>query len=426
MKLLVLSNGHGEDVIAVRIVEQLAMDKDCLQDSQYNHLEISALPIVGQGLAYQQKNIPLIGEVQQMPSGGFIYMDGNQLWRDVRGGLVQLTIKQLKVVRKWSKEGGFILAVGDIVPLLFAWLSGANYAFVGTAKSEYYLRDDDGWLKRTSWLERQFGSVYLPWDRWLMNHHRCQAVFPRDKLTTEILQQYSVRAYNLGNPMMDGIYQGNITIPEKDTFSILLLPGSRIPEAENNWQQIIQATTGVIANFSDRPILFLGAIAPGLKLESFEQYLVAQGWHKTSSVVVNIKIKDDRAIAYTKQNATLVLTQNAYEECLTLANIAIAMAGTATEQFVGLGKPAITMPGEGPQFTYAFAEAQTRLLGCSVILVETPQQVGDTIKTVVNNPEQMQRIAVNGKQRMGNSGAARRIAEHLRLIITTNQNEMDI
>ena len=421
MKLLVLSNGHGEDLIAVRIVEQLIADRP-----QEQSLKVFAVPIVGQGFAYQQKNIPLLGEVQQMPSGGFIYMDSNQLWRDVRGGLVQLTIKQLKVVRKWSKDGGFILAVGDIVPLLFAWLSGANYAFVGTAKSEYYLRDEDGWLKRTSWLERRFGSVYQPWDRWLMSHHRCKGVFPRDKLTTEILQQYSVEAYNLGNPMMDGICQDNTTIPESNTFSILLLPGSRIPEAENNWQQIIQTTKGVMTNFPDRPILFLGAIAPGLKLETFAQYLVDRGWSKAALEGVNVEIKDDRAIALSKENATLVLTQNAYGECLTLADIAIAMAGTATEQFVGLGKPAFIMPGEGPQFTYAFAEAQTRLLGCSVILVETPQQIGDTIKTVVNNPAQMQRIAINGKQRMGSSGAARKIAQHLRLIITANQDEMDL
>ena len=408
LKLLVLSNGHGEDIIAVRILEQLMVDR--------HKLEILALPIVGRGTAYQHKNIPLLGEVKQMPSGGFIYMDSNQLWRDVQGGLVQLTIKQLQVIRKFAQDGDFILAVGDIVPLLFAWLSGANYAFVGTAGSEYYLRNEDGWLKQTSWLERRSGSVYHPVDRWLMKRSRCQAVFPRDELTTEILQQYGIKAYDLGNPMMDGICQTNITIPEKNTLSILLLPGSRIPEAERNWQQIIDATQGIMANFNNRPILFLAAIAPGLKLASFTKYLKEQAWQQTSSV--NNYIQDDRAITLTQQNATVVLTQNAYQECLTLADIAIAMAGTATEQFVGLGKPVITMPGEGPQFTYAFAEAQTRLLGCSVILVEQPEQVGNKIKDILNNPQQMQRIAMNGKQRMGNSGAAVRIAQHLTEILS--------
>ena len=93
MKLLVLSNGHGEDVIAIRIIERLLQN--------LAELEITALPIVGQGYAYQSLNIPLAGRVQQMPSGGFIYMGGNPLWQDLRGGLVQLTLEQIKLVRQW-------------------------------------------------------------------------------------------------------------------------------------------------------------------------------------------------------------------------------------------------------------------------------------------------------------------------------------
>lgn len=188
MKLLVLSNGHGEDAIAIRIIERLQSD--------IPELEIVALPIVGQGYAYKKLDIPLAGRVQQMPSGGFIYKGGNPLWQDLRGGLVQLTIEQFRLIRQWGKTGGKILAVGDIVPLLYAWRSKADYAFVGTAKSEYYLRDEFGWLPQTSRTERQFDSVYLPWERWLMSHYRCRAVFPRDSLTTEVLQRWDIPAYD--------------------------------------------------------------------------------------------------------------------------------------------------------------------------------------------------------------------------------------
>ena len=415
MKLLVLSNGHGEDIIAVRIVEQLLVDRQ--------NLEIYALPIVGRGIAYQQKHIPLIGEVKQMPSGGFIYMDSNQLWRDVQGGLIQLTIKQLRVIRKFAQDSGFILAVGDIVPLLFAWLSGANYAFVGTAQSEYYLRDQKGWLKQTSWLERQSGSVYHPLDRWLMARSRCRAVFPRDKLTTEILQQYAIKAYSLGNPMMDGICHEDISRSDQNSLAILLLPGSRMPEAQRNWQKIIESIPGIITTFPDRSLVLLAAIAPGLELQTFAEHLMTQSWQQESADSIKQYIEDHRAIAFNKQHATLVLTQNAYPECLHKADIAIAMAGTATEQFVGLGKPVITMPGAGPQFTYAFAEAQTRLLGCSVNLVTNPEQVSKTIKAILDNPEQRQRISINGQERMGKSGAAVGIAQHLKEIISKiNQN----
>ena len=393
MKLLVLSNGHGEDVIATRIVEQLQLLAP--------KLELAALPIVGEGYAYRQLKIPLAGRVQQMPSGGFIYMESDRLWQDVRGGLIQLTLEQIKLIRQWGKNGGAILAVGDIVPLFYAWLSKANYAFVGTAKSEYYLRDETGWLAQTSKLERYFGAVYLPWECWLASRQRCQAIFPRDSLTAEILQQRTLRVYDLGNPMMDGLAGDNPKTEKGKGLSILLLPGSRMPEALNNWQQIITAVEGVIATFSEQQLEFLAGIAPAFDLQAFSASILARGWNSISSA---------EGMSFTKNKASLTLSNNTYVEYFQRADIAIAMAGTATEQFVGLGKPAITMAGAGPQFTYAFAEAQTRLLGCSVILVDNPQQVGKAIAGFINNPQQLQKIAVNGKRRMGEPGAAKRIA----------------
>ena len=396
MKLLVLSNGHGEDEIAVRIIEQLQIVT--------HNLEIAALPIVGQGYAYSKLNIPIAGRVQQMPSGGFIYMGGNPLWEDVRGGLIQLTIEQLRLVRHWGQENTAILAVGDIVPLLYAWLSKANYAFVGTAKSEYYLRDETEWLAQTSWLERQFGSVYLPWERWLMSRNSCKAVFPRDSLTTEILQKCSVPAYDMGNPMMDGITANNQSV-KLEQLNVLLLPGSRMPEALRNWQQIITSLSEIIKTFPPEKLQFLGAIAPALNLMAFIEEADAQGWETVT--------EQSHTVTLTKGKMSLILSQNSYQQFLQQSDIAIAMAGTATEQFVGLGKPAVIMSGAGPQFTYAFAEAQSRLLGCSIVMVENPEQVGMAIAKVVNNPQLLAQIALNGKRRMGESGAAQRIADCL-------------
>ena len=399
MKLLVLSNGHGEDRVAIRIIERLQQD---------SALQLTALPIVGQGYAYKNLDIPLAGRVQQMPSGGFIYKGGNPLWQDLRGGLVQLTLEQLKLVRQWGKKGA-ILAVGDIVPLLYAWWSQTNYAFVGTAKSEYYLRDDRDWLVRTSWLERKLDSVYLPWERWLMNRSRCKAVFPRDSLTTKILQQHSIPAYDLGNPMMDGI-TGKTEPKTSGQLNVLLLPGSRMPEALRNWQKILVAVWSVIKALPQEKLNFNAAIAPGLDLKPFITWFVSQGWQVLESDTVSL----------TYNNSTLILSQQHYQQFLKQADIAIATAGTATEQFVGLGKPAVIFPGEGPQFTYAFAEAQSRLLGCSIALVESPDGVGEAIAKIIDNDRLLEQIAVNGKQRMGEAGAAQRIAECLQKTLLSN------
>lgn len=405
MKLLCLSNGHGEDAIAIRILRQLQQHP--------NPPDIVALPLVGEGQAYHTLNIPIIGTVQQMPSGGFVYMDGRQLMRDIKGGLLQLTLKQLQTIRQEVAQGGVILAVGDIVPLLFAWLSGANYAFVGTAKSEYFIRDESGFLPKRRW-EGWSGSVYLPWERFLMSRRRCKAVFPRDSLTTEFLQKWSIPAYDLGNPMIDDLqgsqpsaqfYDYNIEQQEQNRpLRVLLLPGSRIPEAYDNWHPILLAVSALLAERPDLPILqrdleFRAAIASALNLETFGQILESYGW----------RLVDRQAeIIYSQRHAKLTLSR-AYNDNLQLCDVAIAMAGTATEQFVGLGKPAIAIPGKGPQFTPAFAEAQSRLLGISLTLAQ-PQQVPDLIQQLFRNPDYLQLIAENGKRRMGKPGASSRIA----------------
>jgi len=417
MQLLCLSNGHGEDVIAVRICQELQHHPAAP--------ELAALPLVGEGRAYSQLGIPIVGPVQTMPSGGFIYMEGRQLLRDLRGGLLQLSWTQFKAVRRWSKKGGVILAVGDIVPLLFAWLSGAPYVFVGTAKSEYYLRDEAGWLPNRSRWEGWSGSVYLPWERWLMGNRRCKAVFPRDKLTTQTLQQWSIAAFDMGNPMMDGIYPENpapiFYEPDAElkemqrSLIITLLPGSRAPEAYGNWELIVQAAAGLVDAFPERSLLFLGAIAGALSLDPLRQTLETQGWRQQppESTVSNLQLNDPTALTFTKKNATLILTQDDYNLCLLKGDCCIAMAGTATEQFVGLGKPAIAIPGKGPQFTPAFAEAQTRLLGPSLVLVEQPDRVAGVVRQLLHDPDRLQLIAENGSRRMGQPGAAGRIANCL-------------
>ncbi|PSP12384.1 MAG: hypothetical protein BRC56_00455 [Cyanobacteria bacterium SW_9_47_5] len=158
---------------------------------------------------------------------------------------------------------------------------------------------------------------------------------------------------------------------------------------------------------------FLGAVAPALDLAPLCDYLTATGWASQPSLPVSTPIFEPNAFVFTQKNATLLLTQQAYHDCLLMADLAIAMAGTATEQFVGLGKPAITIPGKGPQFTPAFAEAQARLLGSSLILVEQPADVASVIPSLLHDPNRLQHIAENGRRRMGESGAAARIAHLL-------------
>jgi uncharacterized protein (TIGR03492 family) len=415
MKLLCISNGHGEDAIALPVLQEL-------RKLANPPAEIIALPIVGMGKAYTNNDFLIAGAVQTMPSGGF-NQDSRQLIRDIQGGLMGLTIAQIKTVQNWARAGGKVLAVGDIVPLFFAWLSGADYAFIGTAKSEYYIRDRQGEIlpsQRNS-IEVRTGGYYFPWERWLLSSHRCKAVFARDQVTAEILQQHRVPAFDLGNPMTDGValdgfdqfqpVEGELAHP----LFVTLLPGSRPPEAYANWEQLLIAVNSLIPVFAHRSIICLAAITPTLDRDILQHNLCELGWIQSVDPGTNLTnlISDRSAIYYQRDRATIIITTQAYQQCMHLGDCAIAMAGTATEQFISLGKPAFIIPGEGPQFTPAFAEAQTRLLGESIILVPQAQDVGIEIDRLLQQPDRLQSIAKNGLLRMGTPGAAKRIADCL-------------
>ncbi len=407
MRLLCLSNGHGEDQIALRILEAL---RECPSAPA-----IDVLPLVGDGTAYAKAQFRVIGPTQTMPSGGFINLDaGRQLARDIEAGLVRLTLSQIQTVRRWAQaephQKSLILAVGDIVPMLFAWRAKVPFAFVGTAKSEYYLRDETTWLQRHSWWDDRFlrwtGCVYLPWERWLMQRSSCVAVFPRDTLTTKSLQQFQIPALDVGNPMMDGLGGvGQPKIPEDphQPLTIALIPGSRVPEVYANWHLILDAVKD-LGDQLGRPIQLLAALTPACEVSELRQPL--QEWQEMSPTHYQHGVGSYRV------DLTLGIGQ--FVECIQPAHLAIAMAGTATEQFVGLGKPVVTIPGPGPQFVPAFAEAQTRLLGLSVHLVQSPAQVSEQIRQLLASPRQYwQTIAENGWRRMGRPGAANRIANCL-------------
>ncbi|MEM8810062.1 MAG: lipid-A-disaccharide synthase-related protein, partial [Cyanobacteria bacterium P01_G01_bin.38] len=285
-RLLCISNGHGEDAIALQILQHI--------QTLAPEISLAALPIVGDGHRYEAHSISLVGSTKVMPSGGFIYMDRRQLMRDVQGGLVSLTVAQIKAVRRWADqgaaEGSAVLAVGDIVPLLFGWLSGVPYGFVGTAKSDYYWRDEQtAYPERPgigqslgNRLIRQSGSIYFPWERWLMQRPHCRCVFPRDGLTVKQLSRWSIPAFEAGNPMMDGLVMPSLEqVLEQASampLTVLLLPGSRSPEAYQNWQLIVQALDSIQQLWAGTSVEFVSAIAPSLDLEPLEQALVTAGW----------------------------------------------------------------------------------------------------------------------------------------------------
>ena len=101
MKTLIISNGHGEDLVGAKLAEKLS--------------DVSALPIVGEGRAYKCK---VIGPKKKLPSGGFSLRNLSYLWKDLRSGLLGSFMQQIKIVRSGNFD--LIIAIGDIVPIILA------------------------------------------------------------------------------------------------------------------------------------------------------------------------------------------------------------------------------------------------------------------------------------------------------------------
>ena len=113
--------------------------------------------------------------------------------------------------------------------------------------------------------------------------------------------------------------------------------------------------------------------------------------------------------------------RGAFRAVLQRSNLVIGMAGTAIEQAVGLAKPVLQLPGEGPQFTAAFAEAQRRLLGPTVFcapgetgshqtLVATAELAMALLERSGQDPAFRKQCHIEAQRRLGEAGGGPRMA----------------
>lgn len=459
-KLLCLSNGHGEDEVAVSVLKEIK----CMGRSK---VVVEAIPLVGVGHAYKRSGISTIGPSRNMPSGGFINMDiVNLLW-DIHAGLFSLFVLQWKTIENWVKENpdGTLLAVGDVFPLLLAWMAsrqmrkvfkqlstrnGVKFIFIGTAKSEYHLRGDDGVPHKLGFFKNLDNylfprSVYFPWERAMMTDSSCCLVVPRDSFTVANLKRAfpvsaKAKIKYLGNPMMDNLKpSGALDFLKKciPALFVALFPGSRAPEVYFNWQTILDAVENLLRTPISNQMIFLVPIVPYLEIDSFSKTLLDMGWkfaaserilHGAEDAVFSVENiiasgnscngKNDilHSFSYKKDNAFILLIRGLFPDVASWADAGIAMTGTATEQLVGLGKPVFTMAGNGPQFTNVFAEAQSRLLGKSIILCSS-SSIAKNMSKILGDNNYMSVVRRNGQKRMGSAGASRRIAQEIHHII---------
>ena len=406
-RLLVLSNGHGEDLIALRVLEALAQRRP--------ELSLQVLPLVGEGQAFASAEaaglLQRLGPRRTLPSGGFSNQSLRGLRRDLAAGLAGLSLQQWRWVRRWGSSGAPVLAVGDLLPLLLAWGSGAPFAFLGTPKSDYTWATPApaGWPASplADAYHRCKGSEWDPWEWRLMASRRCRLVALRDGLTARGLQRRGVTALAPGNPMLDGLEQPALPGWLASRRRLLLLPGSRLPEALQNARRLLQALgDGSAATAQATTVL----VACGSRPSALEWDGLLHQLHWRLAPLA-IEATAAGAVACWRRGALeLLLGPGCFSRWAGWAEVGLATAGTATEQLVGLGVPALSLPGPGPQFKASFARRQSRLLGGAVQPCHNGAELQQRLMELLQNPERRRQLGAIGRRRMGTAGGSNALA----------------
>ena len=396
--LLFLCNGHGEDTIACRVIEALhEINPDISHE---------VIPMVGDGKAFstlvKDGWLAKIGPSTFLPSGGFSNQSFSGLVLDLKAGLLGSLWRQWTLIHRSAKEGRIIVAVGDLLPLLFAWASGANYFFIGTPKSDYTWASGPR-SALSDCYHRLKGTEWDPWEYWLMRSNRCMMVAVRDKITARGLRNHGVKALSLGNPMMDGISKTECPYDFKKYRRLILVCGSRLPEAYQNFKKLLISIQLIQISSSIAVFVPLSSYAMRGKIELI---LIDLGFKSTCQSTY----KNGISGIWEKNSLIIFIGYDQFSYWAKWGEVGVANAGTATEQLVGLGIPCVSLPGKGHQFNFSFAKRQSRLLGGAVSIAKSYKTLAKQVEFLLNSDFDRKIIGLRGSKRMGPEGGSHAMA----------------
>ena len=390
--ILLLSNGHGEDLSGALIGRAL----------QERGLVVEALPLVGHGRAYEQAGIRRRGRTREYSTGGLGYTSALGRLTELVQGQVLYLLSRLLLLLRIARRYQLILVVGDVVPVMAAWLSGRPTATYLVAYSSHYE-----------------GKLRLPWPCGpCLRQRRTRAIYSRDALTAaDLTGQLQRPVHFLGNPFFDGALSSSEPLRGQPIQRLGLLPGSRLPEALHNLELMLRVLERLPEPLRPAERLGLHAALVG-KLTPQEVAPLASrlGW--------KLQLEGDERCSLQRGPLRLQLEWGRFAAVVQQCDLLLSMTGTAAEQCVGLGKPVLQLVGDGPQFTANFAEAQRRLLGpglfCASGAGGSEEQLDGTavlleqlLARLLSDGGWQAALQQLGLERIGSGGGAARMAADL-------------
>ena len=363
-RVLLISNGHGEDLSGALLGKTL----------RRRAVEVEAVPLVGQGGAYRRADLPVLGPTRDFSTGGLGYTSLRGRLTELRQGQLPYLLGRLRAVWRQRRHCDGVVVVGDLLPVLAGWLTGRPMAVYLVAYSSHYE-----------------GRLRLPWPcGWLLRRSSVRLLWSRDPLTAmDLARQLRRPVEFVGNPFLDGEGTPATLPPFAGDGAVLgLLPGSRLPEALSNLLLLLEVLCRLPPEWQGR-LRLLAALVPSLAPESIARAAAPHGWTLTPPSGAAGDLPQLRRGAL-----CLELIRHHFWGVLRSSDLLLAMAGTAAEQAVALGKPVLQVVGPGPQFTEGFADAQRRLLGPAVTCAPGPMGASSTLReTARMASEQLERLA---------------------------------
>ena len=186
-RLLLLSNGHGEDLSGALLGQALKAK---------GH-DVEALPLVGRGNPYSEATIQLVGRTREFSTGGLGYTTfRGRLTELIQGQVIYLLRRLIRLIRIAGRYD-LVVVIGDVIPVMAAWLCHRPVATYLVAYSSHYE-----------------GKLRLPWPCGnCLKSQRFKVVFSRDALTAlDLSEQLKREVEFVGNPFMAVSYT-HLTLP---------------------------------------------------------------------------------------------------------------------------------------------------------------------------------------------------------------------